>query len=109
MDGLASGEHLNELLDSFGSRFVLFRRADAIEDGVAVALVSVPNISLARGLAVNASARSSGTCASACPAYAASQRPSSFARRTWSSPDRCIRPEAASLSARATFRFDQGL
>ena len=36
MDGLASGEQLNELFDSSGPRLVLFRRADAVEDGVAV-------------------------------------------------------------------------
>src|SRR3954454_10498703 len=70
---------------------------------------SSANIFSAAGLADNAAARSAGTDASACPEYAAAQRPSALAWSISVSPGGSIRPSAISSSAMPRLRFDHWL
>ena len=74
-----------------------------------LAASSVAKNAAARSFFASAAARSGGTVARLPASYAASQRPSAFARAISARPDGCIAPAATSASAFSRLIFDHRL
>ena len=107
MQPLAAGEHLDELRDPPGARLRALGVVDAVQDRVAVVAVELARTRPSRaGSASRARWRSSGTWMSARRSYAASHRPSAFARSTSASPAGRIRPSAMRRSTFSRLIFD---